>query len=347
MDVATYRSEGAYMGIFGISALICKYGENVWQKIAGLFSQQTNDPLALDKFKRVGGDDPSYNNLCDLDRLVQTITHIAAAFEKNRGWVPKIAVAVKHGNPCGAAFSDSGCEALKLTMGGDPVAVFGGSVITNFPVGAEEAEQLAVQKLDAIIAPDITLATIAKLERKHGKCRFLVNPALGPIGLDSLDKAKRFRYVRGGFLLQDNYIYVLDLNDPELDKKCGIASPHQENSMLLAWAISSTSNSNTITLVQENYLIGNGVGQQDRVGAAQLALIRTVRPGHKVEGAVACSDSYFPYPDGPQALVDAGVKVILTSSGSIKDKDTIGLCAAHSIFLYMIPDTKGRGFYGH
>ena len=346
MAVANYRSNGKYIGIFGTMALACKYGENAWQKSAELFSSEMDDPLAIDKFKPVAGDHPSYNNLCDLDRSLQTITHAAAAFEKNRGKVPKIAIAVKHGNACGAAFGYTGCNAVELAMSGDPVAIFGGSVMTNFPIGIEEAEKLAVQKLDAVIAPGISTEAIQKLERKHGKCRFIVNPALESIGLNSLDTAKRFRYVRGGLLMQENYTYVLDMNDPELVKK-GIASLQQENSLLLAWAIGATSNSNTISLVRENYLIGNGVGQQDRVGAAQLAVTRTLRPGHVVEGSVAYSDSFFPYSDGPQRLVDTGVKVILTSSGSIRDPETIALCLEHNVILYMIPDGKGRGFYGH
>ena len=117
--------------------------------------------------------------------------------------------------------------------------------------------------------------------------------------------------------------------------------------MMLAWAIGSTSNSNTLTLVKNNQLIGNGVGQQDRVGAAQLAITRAKRSGHDVAGAVAYSDSFFPFTDGPQTLIDAGTTAIFTSSGSVKDKATIDVCAKHGVALYMIPDQVGRGFFGH
>lgn len=346
MVSAAYRSQGRYAGIFGTLSYMCKYGENAWQKFAGLFSSGRNDSLSIDRFELVAGGVASYNNICDLDRLLQTITHIAAGFESNLRWVPKIAVGVKHGNPCGAAFSDSTEDALELAMCGDHTAIFGGGLITNFPIGEREAEKISVQKLDIIAAPSISGEAVVRLERKHGKCRFMVNPALGSIGLWSLDTNRRFRYVRGGFLMQDNYTHVLDLKNPSL-KKYGIASMHQEFSLILAWAVGSTSNSNTATIVRDNYLIGNGVGQQDRVGAAELAVRRTVRPGHILEGTVAYSDSFFPYPDGPEALVKAGIRTILASSGSIRDKETIELCSAHNVVLYMIPDAEGRGFFGH
>jgi phosphoribosylaminoimidazolecarboxamide formyltransferase/IMP cyclohydrolase len=343
---ATYRSKGKYVGIFGILRSMCKYGENAWQKFAALFSMGTNDPLAIDRFEFVGGDTPSYNLVCDLDRLLQTITHIAAGFDKNRGRVPKIALGGKHGNPCGANYGDKTIDVIEVSMRGDLTAIFGGSVMTNFPIGIEEAEQLAVQKLDQIIAPSIAPEAIARLERKHGKCRFMTNPALASLNQNSLDTTRRFRYVRGGFLMQDNYTFVLELTDPEL-VKFGTATPQEEDSLILAWAIGSTSNSNTITLVQGGHLIGNGVGQQDRVGAAKLAITRARRQRHVIGGSAAYSDSFFPFPDGPQALVEAGVKIILTSKGSRKDDETIEVCQKNDVILYMIPDAKGRGFYGH
>jgi phosphoribosylaminoimidazolecarboxamide formyltransferase/IMP cyclohydrolase len=346
MVAATWRSHGKYVGFFGVLQFLCKYGENAWQKFAGLFSMGTNDPLAIDRFRRVAGDDPSYNIICDVDRLLQTLTHIAAAFDKNRHRVPKIGICVKHGNACGADTGDSTRDVVEISMKGDLAAVFGGSVMTNFHIGIEEAEKLSVQKLDAVIAPSIDPEAIRRLERFHGKCRFLVNPALTSLDQNSLDMARRFRYVRGGFLMQDNYTYVIDLKDQEMVRH-GQASPQNENSLLLAWAIGSTSNSNTITLVRDGYLIGNGVGQQDRVGSARLAIARAERPGHSVKGSVAYSDSFFPFPDGPQALVDAGVTTILTSSGSRKDNETIRVCVDNGVVLYMLPDAKCRGFYGH
>jgi len=345
MTSANYLSNGKYAGFSGERVATCKYGENAWQAPAYLYSAGTHDPLALDKFVVAEGTPPSYNNWADIDRLLQTASHIAGAYAINEGVGIAIAVGVKHGNPCGAAAGPDRAEVLKKMMSGDPLAIFGGLVMVNFEVNEALCEVLAGKMLDGIIAPAFTAGAIAMLRRKGDKCRFVVNPALSGLS-DNLDWTPRFRCVRGGFLVQPNYTFIPALSDERI-KRYGTATPMQEDDMLLAWAIGSTSNSNTITLVKNEQLIGNGVGQQDRVGAAHLAITRARRSGHDVTGASAYSDSFFPFPDGPQTLIDAGVTAIFTSSGSIKDQATIDVCAKHNVALYMVPDQAGRGFFGH
>lgn len=351
LSSARYHSEGGYEGMVGGKVLECRYGENGYQKPAALFSTDSGDPLSLDKFELVAGAAPSYNNLCDVDRLLQTITHIAEGFKVGRGKVPKIAVAVKHGNPCGAAIGEDSIEVIQKTIKGDPRAIFGGLVMTNFPVTEEIAEELLSfempkgqrRLLDGIIAPSFDKKAMAILGRKGDKCRFLANPALSDL---SIDNAPRLRYVRGGFLRQPNYTFVMDFKSSDLEKN-GKVSESQEDDMLLAWAIGSTSNSNTVTLVKDKMLIGNGVGQQDRVGGYQLAIHRAKSAGHKIKGAAAYSDSFFPFVDGPEELAKAGISAILSSSGSVKDDDVKKFCAKNNIGLYLIPDALGRGFFGH
>ena len=345
MEKNALRSGDKNVGFFGERIATCKYGENAWQAPAHLYSTGTNDPLALDKFVVIEGTPPSYNNWVDIDRLLQTASHIAGAYAINEGFGPAIAVGVKHGNPCGAATGSDRSEVLKKMMAGDPLAIFGGLVMANFEVNEALCESLAGKMLDGIIAPAFTPEAIALLRRKGDKCRFVVNPALIEL-VDNLDREPRFRYVRGGFLVQSNYTFIPDFDRREIRKR-GTATPTQERDMMLAWAIGSTSNSNTITLVKNEQLIGNGVGQQDRVGAAYLAITRARRSGHDVAGAAAYSDSFFPFPDGPQALIDAGVTAIFTSSGSVKDQATIDVCAKNGVALYMVPDQIGRGFFGH
>ena len=346
MASARYLSGGDYVGFFGLKVLACKYGENAWQTPAAVFSSGTNDPLALDKFAVVEGTPPSYNNMCDVDRLLQTITHTAAVFEKNFNQVPLIAIGVKHGNACGAAVGDNPIEVLEKMMAGDKEAIFGGLIMTNFPIGPDEAAVLQGKMLDGIIAPSFPDKDVfEQLRRKGDKCRFIVNPALQALGMKSLDSAPRFRYVRGGMLVQPNYTYVPDLRkDAVANMEVSIG---QLRDLALAWAIGSTSNSNTITLVKNGQLIGNGVGQQSRVGGAKVAIMRADHAQHVVKGSVAYSDSFFPFDDGPKRLIEAGVAAILTSSGSIRDKDTIALCNNWKLPLLMIADKDGRGFYGH
>ncbi len=335
--------------------LTCKYGENGYQVPAALYSASTDDALALDKFQVVAGTDPSYNNLCDLDRLLQTATHIAAAFDMNRGKAPHLAVGVKHGNSCGAAISfDNPVEVCQRTVMGDPLAIFGGLVVVNFEVTPDVAEALISygmpegqrRILDGIVAPSFAEDAIGHFKRKGDKCRLLANPALGSIGKDSLDTALRPRYVRGGLILQPNFTFILNLNDPDLQKN-GDATEAQENDMLLAKAIGDTSNSNTVTLVKDGMLIGNGVGQQARIRGAKLAISQTGYSDHDPNGAVASSDSFFPFTDGVEVLADGGIKAIIATSGSIKDKDVAQFCQDRGIVLYHIPDKKARGFFGH
>jgi phosphoribosylaminoimidazolecarboxamide formyltransferase/IMP cyclohydrolase len=349
MVMSTESTEGT-LELIAKKVATCKYGENAWQAPAELHSTGTDDPLALDKFTVIEGTPPSYNNWCDIDRLLQTATHIVEIYAKhayviNEGAGTTVAVGVKHGNACGAAVGEDRAEVVKRMMAGDPLAIFGGLVMVTSEVDELLCESLTGKMLHGIIAPAFTEGAIALLRRKGDKCRFVVNPALNRL-VGQLDQTPRFRFVRGGFLVQPNYTFVPDLTDERL-QKFGSPTAMQQSDLLLAWAIGATSNSNTITLVKDRQLIGNGVGQQDRVGAANLAITRARRSGHDVAGASAYSDSFFPFPDGPQTLIEAGVKAIFTSSGSVKDQATIDVCMQNNVVLYMVPDGIGRGFFGH
>ncbi len=353
---ANYQGHGLYDGIIGRRVMECLYGENAWQKPAGLFtasltSSASVDLLTLENFRVVAGEPPSYNNLCDVDRLLQTVTHIAAAFTLNRGETPLIAVGCKHGNPCGATTGNRPTKVICDMIRGDIRAIFGGLVMVNFPIDEAVAEELLVylmpegkhRLLDGIIAPSFSNGAIELLKRKGDKCRFLINQALQYL---TIDTALRRRPVRGGFLSQPNYTFVLNLQDSQITKS-GQLTTEQEDNLLLAWAIGATSNSNKITLVKNGYLIGNGVGQQDRVTGCALAVRRARAVHHKTKGASAYSDSFFPFTDGPEVLAKAGIKVIFASSGSVADNDVKRFCQEKDMVLYLIPDKVGRGFFGH
>jgi phosphoribosylaminoimidazolecarboxamide formyltransferase/IMP cyclohydrolase len=374
---ARYHSGGKYDGFLGEQISECKYGENGWQVPAGVYADSNiNDELSPKQFTTVAGISPSYNNSADVDRLLQTMTHIAAAFNANPSptlplggeggsAVPKIAVGVKHGNPCGAAISEDPAEAIKKMLEGDLRAIFGGLVMLNFEVDEILAEILLSHKiesgrrlLDGIIAASFTQAAIDMMKRKGDKCRFIVNNNLSKLNKNSLDTHSRFRYVRGGFLKQPNYNFILDLSvadvvasfmGPSQPNKSGNynLSEAQKADVLLAWAVGSTSNSNTVTLVKDGMLIGNGVGQQDRVSCCQLAIKRATDAKHEINGATAYSDSFFPFTDGPQTLIDAGVKTIFATSGSVRDEEVKKLCLEKEVTLIMLPDKEARGFFGH
>jgi phosphoribosylaminoimidazolecarboxamide formyltransferase/IMP cyclohydrolase len=368
---AWYHSKGKYKSIFGEIISECAYGENAYQKPSILYSVDVGrlqDTLAVHNWQLIAGSPMSYNNICDLDRMMQTMTHIGAGFEKNFGEIPAIAIGVKHGNACGVGVAEEGLPqiAIDKMLLGDLRAIFGGSVMLNFPVDEKIADELmhkfageGRRLLDIVAAPSFTPEAVEILSRKKGKCRLLINPAILKAGLFSLDTAKRFRYVRGGFLTQPNYTFVPDMS------KC-LSDTKIIQDIVLAWAVGCTSNSNTTTLVKDGRLYGNGVGQQDRVGAAKLAIFRAddaavfannlgakLPSGSRapkfadLEGAVAYSDSFFPFPDAPEVLIDRGIKTIFSTSGSINDEKIIELCKSKGVDLILIPDTEGRGFYQH
>ncbi len=328
-------------------------GENGPQSPAVLFSASTEDPLAIDQFMQIEGAPLSYNNVCDVDRLLQTVTHIWAAWRFQYSKDPLITVACKHGNPCGVGVQEQFADlSLKAAIKGDSRAVFGGSVMTNVKMNSEMAAALLFhmpkQKalFDCVIAPEFDDGAITMLSRAKGKCRLLVNPALYDQG-HRIDAAPRFRYVRGGKLEQPNYTFHLNFHQPELMVYGGDRSGDVEKDLLVADAISRTSNSNTITIVKDGMLLGNGVGQQDRVSAAHLAVRKAIDAGHSLENAVACGDSFFPFADAPKVLIDEGIRAIFSTSGSVNDSEVRDLCISRGIILYQLLDTIARGFFGH
>jgi phosphoribosylaminoimidazolecarboxamide formyltransferase/IMP cyclohydrolase len=380
-EVARYLLVSArYHGGFDVSGSIArvssptKYGENPQQTPAAFYADNRIkvDSLGVDQFAHVQGMERSYINMTDIDRLLQTVTHIAAGFQRNFGEVPTIAVGVKHGNACGAAVAQSSVEAVQKMLLGDTRAIFGGVVMINGVIDEAVADALMhyalegdrPRLLDGVIGASVTPEALELLSRN--KLRVVVNPALASLNESSLDSSRRQRPIRGGTLEQPNYDFIIDLSADYMQHHSKAAlTDQQKRDLILGWAVGATSNSNTITLIKDGQLIGNGVGQQDRVGAGQLALTRTTSAmpelseqgdqlilkitldKQKLAGAVAYSDSFFPFPDGPELLAKAGIRAILTSSGSVGDPQVIETLLGYSVTIAMAPDKNARGFYLH
>jgi len=345
------------------------YGENRWQddpppayyRLEGA----SDDPLALHRFEHLNPDKPGgVVNLLDLDRALQTVTHLAAGCLWDSR--PRIAVAVKHGNPCGATMQAYYPPARQVVHG-DPLSIFGGVLVCTFCIDRLFAEELLTFRCDGkrilagIAAPGFSDDALGYLLKHGGRsCKLWQNLALSD---PTLDTTPRFMSVRGGFIVQSNYTFVLDLNAPYIEVHGERGGYEVEQALVRAWAIGSTSNSNTITLVQNNgVLVGNGVGQQDRVGAAELAIKLARRSGHELSSSwitagesetkteshvVAYSDSFFPFPDGIEVLAAAGIKYVLASSGSIGDPAVISRAKELGVTLYLGPDKLIRGFACH
>lgn len=358
LESALYIGGEAMVGFMGERVGNGFKGENGGQRGAFYVDRYAQEnPLALRHFKlhREKESELGYNNRTDISRSMQTLTHIVAGFERNFGKTERYyGLGVKHGNPCGAGIAETPEEAIIKTIEGDQLALFGGTVTFNFPLDKELATLLMKHNqgagknlIDVVVVPGVTEEALEILHRKEGRLRVITNPALEVVDENSMDKSPRMQTTFGGDLLvQDNYGFVLDYSLPELER-FGEASPQQLKDMLLAWAICATSNSNTITFVRDGMLIANAVGQQARVYAAELAVGRARRLNHDIKDVAVCSDSFFPFADGPQLLVDAGVGAIFTTRGSKKDQEVFEVFKKAGTVLYTLPDSMARGFSHH
>jgi AICAR transformylase/IMP cyclohydrolase PurH len=358
-----------------------RYGENAHQDPAYLYRfVGHDDPLGVPNFDILTGN-AGWINHTDLEDTVNTARYMAAGLDVNYGQVPYIALGSKHGHISNAAESEDKETALRNALESDLIAIFGGTFMTNFEIDAEAAEIITThkiergaptRKLDVILAPSVTDDALEKLVRKGDRMKAMVNPALASMSKDTLPKGKKMRQVSGGMLVQPYSCFVPDMSSPELTKS-GVVDAELERAMIFAWAIGSTATSNTITLIDapNRRMIGNGVGQQDRVSAVDLALTRSARASHSEEififdtnetgveqwpprivrkapeKTVLYSDSYFPFPDGPEAIAEAGIRAVLGTHGSINDDKVFDSFEATGVSFYHYPDSVARGFAKH
>lgn len=352
---------GGYLALFGRPiADVVGYAENRWQRLVGTgyFATDDADPLAIHRFERLDGDSSGAVGITDFSRGLETAVRIAAGFEVNFQRVPLIAVAVKHGNPCGAAAGDNAHDVMQDVVRGDPLAIFGGFVVTNFVLDEAEAHVLlhhgteGRRPIDGIAAPGFTDKAVELLSRKNGRCRLYCNPALASIGLAAVNHAPRFIQVRGGFIAQSAYDQIINLSDPAFEwrQEGPELSAEQQRDAVLAWAVAMGSNSNTVVLAKLGMVIGVGAGQQDRKACCELAVHRAHRAQNSTSGSVAWSDSFFPFADALEVLIRTGADVVFASRGSIRDSEVVE-CAKRvggGTFVFLTaPDAKIRGFTNH
>ncbi len=348
---ARFHGKGTYEGFVGTHVATLRYGENPFQSATAF---RTDDhPLGFRHFEQRGGTDPSFINLTDLDRLTRTMVSIVVAGQENSQDWSHVAIAVKHGNPCGVGVGTDAKTAIARMIDGDHQSIHGAFVMTNFRLSEGDATLLREygmppskrRMFDGVVAPAFDDGVTGILDRKTEKCRMLCNPLLADIARTHLVRT-HIRMTIGGFLRQEGEPFILNLSDERLVRRGSLTSA-QEGDLLLAWAIGSTSVSNTVTLVKNRMLIGNGVGQQSRVRASKLALEIAHECGHDVNDALAYSDSFFPFPDGIEVLGEAGIAGVFASSGSENDERVRSTADVHGIIFYQLPDKVCRGFYGH
>ena len=327
-----------------------KYGENA-RDTANMYNTQLDHPFSFEKFTPVFEERAmSSTGVCDVDRATRTLLQAEEAFKKNDLKRPLIAVAVKHGNPCGVGVDSDPIVAIQKMIDGDKESIFGGTVVMNFELDKDLLFQLKTYGQDQgqrFLATVVVKGVSEDLGIKSTKTYYLKNPNLG---LEYAPNAEQIiRSVMGGVIVQNVPRYVPDLSGSDSTFYAADTQKIEDRAadILLAWAIGSTSNSNTITIVKDGMLLGNGVSGKSRVEGANSAVAKAKKTDVSLHDSVAYSDSFFPFPDGPDVLIQNGIRTIFSTSGSQRDQDTIELCNKYNVTLLMIPDKIARGFYGH
>ncbi|GLY63436.1 bifunctional phosphoribosylaminoimidazolecarboxamide formyltransferase/IMP cyclohydrolase [Amycolatopsis taiwanensis] len=292
---------------------ILRYGENPHQRAA--VYKHWRDGLA--HAEQLHGKAMSYNNYVDTDAARRAAYDFAG---------PAVAI-IKHANPCGIAVGEDIAEAHRKAHASDPVSAYGGVIATNRPVTLEAAEQIAEVFTEVVLAPDFDDDALDVLKRKKN-IRLLRLPELR--NPDPIE----FRPISGGMLVQ-----TVDRIDSPGDDPANwtLATGEAVDAETLAdlefaWRAVRAVKSNAILLANGRATVGVGMGQVNRVDSARLAVQRA---GDRVKGSVAASDAYFPFPDGLQVLIDAGVRAVVQPGGSIRDPEVIAAAEEAGIVLYL------------
>jgi phosphoribosylaminoimidazolecarboxamide formyltransferase/IMP cyclohydrolase len=302
-----------YLGTALERAEVLRYGENPHQR-AALYVQQGAEP-GIAQAEQLHGKAMSFNNYVDADAAYR------AAFDFSE---PCVAI-IKHANPCGIALGSDVAEAHALAHACDPVSAYGGVIATNRPVTAALAEQVAEVFTEVILAPAFEPAALEALTAKKN-LRLLMVPGPRPLGLEP-------RPISGGVLMQDADAVDAPGDDPaNWTLACGPALAGAELAELaFAWRAVRTVKSNAILLARHRATVGVGMGQVNRVDSARLAVARAA---DRAAGSYAASDAFFPFPDGLQVLIEAGVRAVVQPGGSIRDAEVTAAAEAAGLTMY-------------
>jgi phosphoribosylaminoimidazolecarboxamide formyltransferase/IMP cyclohydrolase len=286
------------------------YGENPHQE-AAFYSERGRRKHVLSRVEQLHGKPLSFNNLYDLSaaRLL--------ARELDRPGC----VIVKHANPCGVAAGGTIEEAYAKALAADPVSAYGGVVVLNRAVSAALGEALAGQFVEVLFAPGFDEQAMEALSRK-ASIRILNDTERRDPAVPERD----YRRVLGGLLVQDRDWEIAERDGMEV--VTGRLSEVEWSDLLFAWRVVKHVTSNAIVLAKFGQTIGIGAGQMSRVDAVRIAVEKARALGHDTTGAVLASDAFFPFADGPQLALEAGMRVIVQPGGSKRDDEVIAAAAA-------------------
>ncbi|MGH3436138.1 MAG: bifunctional phosphoribosylaminoimidazolecarboxamide formyltransferase/IMP cyclohydrolase [Sciscionella sp.] len=310
----------AFTGATWERAAVLRYGENPHQP-AALYRHWRQ---GLAQAEQLHGKEMSFNNYVDTD----------AARRAAHDYPEPCVAVIKHANPCGIALGADIAEAHRKAHACDPLSAYGGVIATNRPVTTGLAEQIAEIFTEVVAAPEFEPGTVEILSRKKN-IRLLRLPAGG------VPDPVEFRGISGGVLMQRVDRIDAPGDDPE---KWTLATGDPVDAETLAdlafaWRACRAVKSNAILLAHDRATVGVGMGQVNRVDAARLAVSRA---GERAQGAVAASDAFFPFPDGLEVLLEAGVRAVVQPGGSVRDALSTEAAEKAGIPLYL---TGTRHFY--
>ena len=302
---------------------VLRYGENPHQA-AAVYAADFSRP-GLARAEQLHGKEMSYNNYVDADAAWR------AAYDHG---LPAVAI-IKHANPCGIAVGADIVEAYEKAFATDPVSAFGGVVAANRTVTVAMATAMTDVFTEVIVAPDYDEGALSLLRERKGLrvLRAEPRPDRGWVDL---------RPISGGVLLQGADDLRADGDDPatwRLVAGSAVDAQTMED-LAFAWRAVRAPKSNAILLAKDGAAVGIGMGQVNRVDAARLAVARAGED--RARGSVAASDAFFPFPDGLEVLLSAGVGAIVQPGGSVRDEEVIAAAEAAGASMYL---TGTRHFF--
>ncbi|WP_280413895.1 bifunctional phosphoribosylaminoimidazolecarboxamide formyltransferase/IMP cyclohydrolase [Nocardia carnea] len=303
----------AWIGGSWQRSAVLRYGENPHQA-AALYTGGSGD-RGLAQAQQLHGKEMSYNNYVDADAAWR------AAYDHTE---PAVAI-IKHANPCGIAVGADIAEAHRKAHACDPVSAYGGVIAANREVTVEMAQQVAEIFTEVIVAPSYADGAVEVLQRKKN-VRILISEPPRRAGAE-------MRPISGGALLQQRDVLDAAGDDPA-GWTLAAGDPADAETLAdltFAWRACRAVKSNAILLAHEGASVGVGMGQVNRVDAVGLAVQRA---GDRAKGSVAASDAYFPFPDGPETLIQAGVRAIVQPGGSVRDQETVDVARAAGVTMY-------------
>jgi phosphoribosylaminoimidazolecarboxamide formyltransferase / IMP cyclohydrolase len=299
------------------------YGENPHQRGA-YYAERGARTHLLSRVEHLHGKPLSFNNLYDMDAA----RALLAEFE-----LPACVI-VKHNNPCGVAIAGDVGTAYVAARDCDPVSAYGGVIVVNRPVDPGLGELLASTFVEVLLAPGYEPAALEALTRKPNT-RIMLSGERRRSNPGERD----LRRVSGGLLVQDRDAEAEDRDRMKVVTRT-TPSEAEWGDLLFAWRVAKHVKSNAIVLARDVTTVGIGAGQMSRVDSVRLSLDKAQVP---VAGSVLASDAFFPFADGPEAAVKAGVTAIIQPGGSIRDDEVFAACDAAGVAMVV----TGRRHFRH